>query len=85
MPNSSYPRGEWGNLKLKVISPAELKELPDGTPLACIDGSIAVKGRDRIDLDTRFGFLAYGFLEPHPTRRNRRSYLDRILERINRG
>jgi hypothetical protein len=41
--------------------------LPDGIALYCISGSVHVKGRDRIDDDTRFGLLAYGII-PGKTR-----------------
>lgn len=34
--------------------------LEDGTELVCINGSKAIKGKDDIDLDVRFGCIAYG-------------------------
>lgn len=34
--------------------------IPDGTTLTCIDGGKYVKGEDKIDLDVRFGCIAYG-------------------------
>jgi len=36
----------------------------DGETLVSIDGSPAVKGKDEIDLDVRFGCIAYGFTDP---------------------
>jgi hypothetical protein len=53
----------WGNLELWLITPEEFDRLADGTALVCIDGKIVVKGQDQVDRDTRFGVLAYGFLE----------------------
>lgn len=34
--------------------------IPSGTELISIDGSKVVKGQDEIDLDVRFGCIAYG-------------------------
>jgi hypothetical protein len=45
---------------LRLVTPAELAALPDGTALRCIDGEVVVKGQDAIDGDTRFGYLAFG-------------------------
>ncbi len=54
--------------KLWLITPEELKKIPDGFVLTCIDGSTVIKGQDPIDDDTRFGYLAYGIMDPenHP-------------------
>jgi hypothetical protein len=49
---------------LWLLTPAEFDQLPDGTELGCIDDETHVKGRDRIDNDTRFGHLAYGIHRP---------------------
>lgn len=38
--------------------------LPDGTELECINGVTAVKGRDPIDLDCRFGCISWGIKAP---------------------
>lgn len=46
---------------LRLITPAELDALPFGTELTSILGERVVVGTDRIDGDTRGGFLAYGF------------------------
>lgn len=35
--------------------------IPDGLVLECIDGNIYTSGKDKIDDDTRGGYLAYGF------------------------
>lgn len=58
-----FPRSKWTDLELELITPDELATLADGTPLVCIDGSVAIKGTDQINSDTRFGYLAYGFLK----------------------
>lgn len=65
LPTAGGPpvRRLWGTLELWVIQPMELDALPDGTALVCIDGTIAIKGQDGIDGDTRYGCLAYGFLK----------------------
>lgn len=34
--------------------------IPDGTVLECISGERVIKGKDEIDLDVRFGCIAYG-------------------------
>lgn len=39
--------------------------LPNGTVLYDINGGTVVKGQDNIDMDTRFGLLAYG-IKPKP-------------------
>ena len=41
---------------------AQLDQLPKGTVLHSFDGKKVIVGVDKIDLDTRGGFLAYGFL-----------------------
>jgi hypothetical protein len=53
---------------LWILTIDEYDNLPNGTELTCIDGEIAVKGRDDIDLDTRFGYISYGIVDPfnHP-------------------
>lgn len=47
---------------IMLITPEELKRTPSGTSLICIDGREAVVGKDHIDDDTRFGYLAFGHL-----------------------
>lgn len=56
------------NQELLLLTPEEFAALPDGTELTAIDGEVAVKGRDEIDDDTRFGHLAYGVTGCHPLR-----------------
>jgi hypothetical protein len=53
---------------LYLITPDELKLLPDGFVLGCIDGHEHIIGKDVIDDDTRGGYLAYGIRDPenHP-------------------
>lgn len=48
---------------IRLLTPAELKTAPNGTELWTVNGEKAVVGTDYIDLDTRFGYLAYGLLE----------------------
>lgn len=55
---------KWGALDLYVLSLEEYHKLPDGAALVCIDGSVAIKGTDSVNLDTRYGCIAYGFLKP---------------------
>ena len=53
---------------LHLLTAAEFNMLPNGFVLTCIDGEECTKGVDYIDLDTRFGHLAYGVIDPahHP-------------------
>jgi hypothetical protein len=53
---------------LCLITPQEFAEIEAGTPLTCIDDTIAIKGVHPIDDDTRFGHLAYGVTGDHPLR-----------------
>lgn len=57
-----YAPWEIEHLHVDLIQPEHLEALPDGTQLFCLDGSTVIKGKDVIDPDTRYGFLAYGFL-----------------------
>ena len=50
--------------KLFLFTPEEYQQLPDGVVLDCISGEKATKGKDSIDMDTRFGHLAYGVVDP---------------------
>ena len=54
-----------GSDSLWLITEEELNRLPDGIILECIDGKSYVKGADDIDLDSRFGHLAYGVRRPY--------------------
>lgn len=40
--------------------------IKDGETLICIDGESCTKGTDKIDLDIRFGCIAYGFVLDSP-------------------
>lgn len=46
----------------------EFEMLPDGTELLSILGDKKIKGKHRIDMDTRFNHIAYGVknIEGHP-------------------
>ena len=45
---------------IRLITPEEFANLPDGTILIDIFGGQATKGVDYIDGDTRCGFMVYG-------------------------
>jgi hypothetical protein len=47
---------------IHLLTPEDFKELWDGAIVYNIFGKKCVKGTDEIDLDTRFGRLAYGIL-----------------------
>lgn len=53
---------------LLLLTPEEFERVPDGMELVSISGERVVKGRDAIDDDLRFGFMAYGL--PAPTRKD---------------
>ena len=55
--------GAWDE-KLTVIPLWAWNYIADGETLTCIDGSQSVKGKDDIDLDVRFGCIAFGFATP---------------------
>lgn len=55
----------WDEEGLWLFTAEEYKQLPDGTELTCIDNSTAIKGQDEIDMDTRFGHIAYGVKNPY--------------------
>ena len=46
---------------LWLLTEEEYNNLPDGTLLLSIKHEYVVKGEDYIDMDTRFGVIAYGF------------------------
>ena len=50
--------------KLWLFTPEEFNQLPDGIRLICINGSEVVKGQNYIDMDTRFGYMSYGVINP---------------------
>lgn len=43
-----------------LITPKQFEQLPDGTVLIAIDKERVVKGVDKIDMEDRFGHMAYG-------------------------
>lgn len=45
---------------LWLVTPEEFERLPDGFVLTSINDTTATKGKDHIDMDTRFGHIAYG-------------------------
>ncbi len=49
---------------IDLVTPDLCAALTDGTVLIGIDGRQVVKGKDLIDSDTHYGFLAYGVLSP---------------------
>lgn len=53
---------------LYLFTKEEYEQLPDGIELTSINNTTSVKGKDYIDMDTRFGYLAYGVTDPwnHP-------------------
>lgn len=67
----NHPTFKWGNedrepvlaegTELSLITPEELTTLAEGTELFDIFGRAYTVGTDKIDDDTRGGFLAYGF------------------------
>jgi len=50
--------------RLYLFTEKEFEQLPDGIELETISGKFNVKGRDKIDMDTRFGYLAFGVRNP---------------------
>lgn len=57
--NAWYPEKD----PLWLLSPEQLEEVPDGTILHTIMGEEVVVGQDKIDRETRFGYLGYGLRE----------------------
>lgn len=53
-----------GEDSLWLFTIAEYEKLPDGVELESIIGETAVKGLDYIDLDVRFGHIAFGVRNP---------------------
>lgn len=52
----------WGVFTLMLLTPEELGKLPDGAIVIDIFGMPCIKDQ-KIDMDTRGGFTAYGFLK----------------------
>lgn len=53
-----------GKDSLWLFTENEFHRLPDGIVLECIDGDKVTKGVDEIDMDTRFGHIAFGVRHP---------------------
>lgn len=55
---------------LYLVTVDEFNQLPDGVELTSISGphDTVIKGKDTIDMDTRFGHIAWGVVDPwnHP-------------------
>jgi hypothetical protein len=51
---------------LYLFTVEEFNQLPDGIALESISGATKyyIKGKDKVDLDTRFGYLAFGVKDP---------------------
>lgn len=47
-----------------IFTLEEYEQLPDGIELTSITGNKVIKGKDYIDLDVRFGCIAYGVKNP---------------------
>ena len=66
---TSKPVQPW-NDTLWLFTPEEYEQLPDGTELYSImaGDKPVVKGVDKIDMDIRFGHIAFGVHDPwnHP-------------------
>lgn len=58
---------KWNN-NFWLFTPEEFEKIPDKTELISIHNERVTKGIDNIDLDTRFGHIAYGVTDPwnHP-------------------
>ncbi len=52
--------GNWDET-LRVLPLWMFNYVADGETLTSIDGSTSIKGKDDIDLDVRFGCIAFGF------------------------
>lgn len=59
----------WDEKGLYLFTPEEFEQLPDGTELTSINNARkVVKGSDYINMDQRFGVIAFGVYDPwnHP-------------------
>ncbi len=50
--------------ELWLFTPEEFEQVPEGTVLECINGKSHTIGKDYIDMDTRYGYIAYGVRNP---------------------
>lgn len=68
---------KWSNENdLWLLTLEEFLEVPDGTVLLSISDDTAVKGKDYIDDDTRFGCIAYGLT---PTMAESQGLMDKFI------
>jgi hypothetical protein len=65
VPTSKRNGTSWdgGDDPLWLLTPEEVDQVPDGFVLHGISGERFVMDEDGPDRDTRFGFIAWGFLE----------------------
>jgi hypothetical protein len=61
---------------LWLLTIEEFIEVPNGTVLLSISDDTAVKGKDYIDDDTRFGCMAYGLT---PTMAESQGLMDKFI------
>jgi hypothetical protein len=55
----------WSNDSDLLLIPLwAFNAVADGEQLTCINGETKIKGTDEIDLDVRFGCIAWGFSKP---------------------
>lgn len=52
----------WGESGLMLIPDEVFSKVPDGTELLSITGDKKIKGKDKIDRNTRRGLLAFGWI-----------------------
>lgn len=52
------------NETLYLFTPEEFVQLPDGIELTSIQDEKFIKGKDKIDMDTRYGHMAFGVKNP---------------------
>jgi hypothetical protein len=50
--------------RLYLFNEKEFNQLPDGIELESISGKVKIKGQVKFDMDTRFGYLAFGVRNP---------------------
>ena len=59
-PQSYALNHQWDGSGLWLLTESELEVTPKGTVLTSINGTQKTVGKDAIDTDSRFGYLAYG-------------------------
>lgn len=65
-PQSRRRNNPWSHewpIPLWLLTADEMEQVPDGTPVFSIMAERATKGVDKIDGDTRGGYLAYGLMD----------------------